>query len=80
MREGIKKLEPRVWRASRGKKLLYSQLNLGDITRVEGGGYKLEGAIFATGDRERILEIIEQLMARVDQALDERLGADPSAS
>jgi hypothetical protein len=76
MRPGIKKLQPKVWRGSRGKRQLFSQLDLGAVTRVEEGEYKLEGAIFATGDRQHIHAVIEQLMERVDQALDEARDAD----
>lgn len=43
MRETIMKLQPKVWRADRGHKQLFAQLNFGKISRVERGGYRLEG-------------------------------------
>ena len=72
MRESIKKLDPKLHTSKSGRR--YSRLNLGDIERVEGGGYKLEGDVFATGGREAIHDVIEQFMERVDEAL----GAAPS--
>jgi hypothetical protein len=70
MRPSIQKIEPQVHTSKTGRR--YSCLNIGDLQRVEGGGYKLEGAIFATSDtRKGIHAVIEQLMERVDQALSE---------
>jgi hypothetical protein len=78
MRESVKRLKPDI-HISQGDKH-YSRLNVGNITRVEGGGYKLEGAIFATSNtREGILAVIGQLLERIDDALDEALREDRRA-
>lgn len=68
MRPSIRKLRPNIWRSRRGKNLLYTQLRLGTITRVEGGGYRLEGDVFATGSRAAIHRVVEQYLERLDQA------------
>jgi hypothetical protein len=72
MRDSIKKLSPRVHTSKSGRR--YSRLNLGVIERVEDGGYKLEGDVFATGGREVIHQVIDQFMDRIDQ----EIGAAPS--
>jgi hypothetical protein len=68
MRESIKKLTPQVHTSKSGRR--YSRLNLGAVERVEDGGYKLEGDVFATGGREAIHDVIEQFMDRVDEAIE----------
>ena len=72
MRDSIKKLEPQPHTSKTGRR--YSRPNLGAIERVEDGGYKLEGDVFATGGREVIHDVVEQFMDRIDEAI----GAEPS--
>jgi hypothetical protein len=71
MRDSIKRLQPDIHRSRAGK--LYPSLNLGKLTRVEGGGYKLEGPVFATSDIDRrgIHRALDDLMERLDLALEE---------
>jgi hypothetical protein len=74
VRNSIKKLQPEIVTSKSGRR--YSRLPLGSLTRVEHGGYKLEGAIFATADtHDGVHAIIEQLLERVDQGLEEALSA-----
>jgi hypothetical protein len=71
MRNSIKRLQPKIHTSRTGR--LYPSVDLGKLSRVEGGGYKLEGAIFATSniDRRGIHRAIDELMERLDQALEE---------
>ena len=82
MRPSIERLKPRVWRSTSEKHLLYAELALGNLARVEGGGYRLQGGdVIATGERQAILAVIGQVMDRLDQALNEEVSATdhPSA-
>jgi hypothetical protein len=72
MRDSIKKLDPKLHTSKTDRR--YSRLTLGDIERVEDGGYKLEGDVFATGGRETIHRVVDEFMDRVDEAID----AEPS--
>lgn len=69
MRPSIEKLKPKIHESKTNR--LYSRLSLPDLERVEDGGYKLEGDIFATGGRDAIHDVIDQYMDRVDQALEQ---------
>jgi hypothetical protein len=70
VRDSIKRLRPEV-HISRTNKT-YTWFDLGKLSRVEDGGYKLEGPIFATSniDRRGIHRAIDQLMERLDRALE----------
>jgi hypothetical protein len=75
MRDSIKRLEPEVHESPSGRR--YVRLDVGRLSRVEAGGYKLEGGFFATADtREGMLQIFDQVMERLDESLASELGAD----
>jgi hypothetical protein len=71
MRDSIKRLKPKIQVSKSGEH--YASVDLGKLSLVEGGGYKLEGPIFPTSNinRRGMHAAIEQLMDRLDQALDE---------
>lgn len=71
MRDSIKRLQPHMDESRNG--VLYPSVDLGKLSRVETGGYKMEGAVFVTSgiDRQGIHGAIDQLMDRLDQALEE---------
>jgi hypothetical protein len=75
LRPAIRKLNPEIYRskdrAGRAGKT-YASINLGKLSAIEGGGYKLDdGAptFVMAKDKAGILEVIEQLMHRLDIAL-----------
>jgi hypothetical protein len=72
MRDTIKRLQPESRQAETSGRWRTS-LDVGKLTRIEGGGYKLEGGIFATSDADRggIHNVMDQLMERLDQALED---------
>jgi hypothetical protein len=75
LRLAIRKLNPAIYRSKKGAGRAgktYASLNLGKLSAIEGGGYKLdEGAptFVMANDKAGILEVIEQLMHRLDIAL-----------
>jgi hypothetical protein len=79
MRDSIRRLRPEIHTSGTGRR--YAWLNLGKLSRVEDGGYKLEGPIFATSDidRQGIHRAIDQLMERLDQTLDETPPSESAA-
>lgn len=70
MRDSIKRQRPEVHVSRTGR--TYTWFELGKLSRVEEGGYKLEGPIFATSniDRRGIHRAIDELMERLDQGLE----------
>lgn len=80
MRPKIRKLQPEIYRSKNGAGKTYASLDLGKLSAIEGGGYKLdEGApTFVLADNKKgILEVVGQLIGRLDQALFEaRLEAE----
>jgi hypothetical protein len=77
MRDSIKRLQPEIHTSRTDR--LYPSLTLGKLSRVEGGGYKLEGPIFATSgiDRRGIHRALDDLMDRLDLALEEARRTTP---
>jgi hypothetical protein len=71
VRESIRRLTPEVHKSKSGRR--YPWIELGKLSRVEGGGYKLEGPIFATSriDRDGIHRALDELMERLDEALEQ---------
>ncbi len=76
MRKSIKRLSPTIYESRTGR--LYVHLDLGKLSRVENGGYKLEGPIFATAEtRARMHVVLDELMERLDKALAKHRPASP---
>ena len=70
MRAGVRRLQPHVHTSRSNRR--YVSLELGKLTRVEDGGYKLQGPIFATSgvDRAGMHRVLDELMDRLDEGLE----------
>jgi hypothetical protein len=68
MRNSVKRLNPDVHVSSSGRK--YTSFELGKLSRVSRGGYKLEGPVFATSglDRTGMHRVLDDLLDRLDEA------------
>jgi hypothetical protein len=71
VRDSIKRLRPVVHRSRTDKTYCWFP-ELGKLSRLEDGGYKLEGPIFATSniDRRGIHRALDELMDRLDEGLE----------
>ena len=68
LRPAIRKLNPAIYTSKKGAGKTYASLNLGKLSAIEGGGYRLDdGAptFVMANDKAGILEVIEQLMHRL---------------
>jgi hypothetical protein len=74
MRESIRRVQPNVHVSRTGRR--YTWLDIGKLSRVEDGGYKLEGPVFVTSgtDRQTLHRAFDELMDRLDQTLDQQAG------
>jgi hypothetical protein len=70
MRQSIKRVQPNVHVSRSGRRNTW--VDLGKLSRVVAGGYKLEGPVFVSSgvDRRALHRGFDELMDRLDETLE----------